>query len=66
MQSLGDSAVIINLRGWINSDDYWPAVRELNRAIKVELQKAGYSIPFPQCDVHIVSGATASAEKDRS
>ncbi|MCH7865033.1 MAG: mechanosensitive ion channel [Proteobacteria bacterium] len=66
VQSLGDSAVIINLRGWINSDDYWPAVRDLNRAIKVELQKAGYSIPFPQRDVHIVSGATASAEKDRS
>ncbi len=56
VQSLGDSAVILNLRGWINSGDYWATVRELNKAIKVELQKAGYSIPFPQRDLHIVSG----------
>ena len=56
VQSLGDSAVILNLRGWINSDDYWTAVRDLNKAIKVELQAAGYSIPFPQRDIHIVSG----------
>ncbi len=56
VQSLGDSAVIINLRGWIKSDDYWATVWDLNKAIKVELQKAGYSIPFPQRDIHIVSG----------
>ncbi len=56
VQSLGDSAVIINLRGWINSDDYWATVRDLNKAIKNELQAAGYSIPFPQRDIHIVSG----------
>ena len=53
---LGDNAVIINLRGWSKSADYWNAVWGLNRSIKVELQKAGYSIPFPQRDVHIVSG----------
>ena len=64
VQSLGDSAVIINLRGWIKSDDYWATVRDLNKAIKVELQKAGYSIPFPQRDIHIVSGEAASPEKD--
>ena len=64
VQSLGDSAVIINLQGWINSDDYWATVRDLNKAIKVELQKAGYSIPFPQRDIHIVSGEAASPEKD--
>jgi len=56
VQKLGDSAVIINLRGWIKSDDYSATVRDLNKAIKVELQKARYSIPFPQLDIHIVSG----------
>ncbi|MCH8238000.1 MAG: mechanosensitive ion channel [Proteobacteria bacterium] len=53
---LGDNAVIINLRGWTQSADFWNTVWGLNRSIKVELQKAGYSIPFPQRDVHIVSG----------
>ena len=65
VQSLGDSAVIINLQGWIKSGDYWATVRDLNKAIKVELQKAGYSIPFPQRDIHIVSGEAASSEKDQ-
>jgi len=56
VKSLGDSAVIINLRGWTKSDDYWDTVWGLNKAIKADLQKAGYSIPFPQRDLHIISG----------
>ncbi len=56
VEELGDNAVIINLRGWSKSDDYWNAVWALNRAMKVELQKAGYTIPFPQRDIHIISG----------
>ena len=38
------------------SADYWACVWDLNKAIKTDLQAAGYSIPFPQRDVHIVSG----------
>ncbi len=60
VQSLGDSAVIINLRAWTQSGDFGATVRDLNKAIKVELQAAGYSIPFPQRDVHIVSGEAVS------
>ena len=64
VQELGDSAVIINLRAWTQSGDFGATVRDINKAIKVELQAAGYSIPFPQRDVHIVSGEAASQEKD--
>ncbi len=56
VMELGDSAVIIKLRGWTRSGDYWATVWDLNKAIKNELQAAGYSIPFPQRDIHIVSG----------
>ncbi len=56
VKSLGDSAVIINLRGWTLSEDYWDTVWSLNKSIKADLQAAGYSIPFPQRDLHIVSG----------
>ncbi len=59
VEELGDNAVVINLRGWSKSDDYWNAVWALNRDMKVELQKAGYSIPFPQRDIHIVSGGAS-------
>ena len=56
VEELGDSAVNINLRAWTRAEDFWPAVWDLNKAIKVELEAAGYSIPFPQRDIHIVSG----------
>ena len=64
VQELGDSAVIIKLRAWTRSGDYWATVWDMNKAIKTELQAAGYSIPFPQHDVHIISGEAASQEKD--
>ena len=53
---LGDSSVIINLRAWTRAEDFWAAIWDLKKAIKVELEAAGYSIPFPQRDIHIVSG----------
>ena len=56
VEELGDSAVIINLRAWTRAEDFWAAVWDLKKAIKVELEAAGYSIPFPQRDIHIVSG----------
>ena len=64
VQELGDSAVIINLRAWTRSGDYGATVWDLNKEIITELQATGYSIPFPQRDVHIVSGEAASPEKD--
>ena len=56
VEELGDSAVIINLRAWTRAEDFWAAVWDLKKAIKVELEAAGYSIPFPQRDIHLVSG----------
>ena len=60
VHELGDSAVIIKLRGWTKAGDYWNTVWDLNKAIKIDLQAAGYSIPFPQRDIHIVSGGNSS------
>ena len=56
VEELGDSAVIINLRAWTRAEDFWAAVWDLKKAIKVEFEVSGYSIPFPQRDIHIVSG----------
>jgi len=56
VKELGDSAVMLNLRAWTKSGDYWDTVWDLNKAIKNSLDAAGYSIPFPQRDIHIVSG----------
>jgi len=56
VKELGDSAVVLNLRCWAGRDDYWAAVWDVTRNAKLALDKAGYTIPFPQRDIHIVSG----------
>lgn len=50
---LGDSSVNLNVRPWVNSGDYWPVRADLLEGIKVKLDEAGISIPYPQQDVHM-------------
>jgi small conductance mechanosensitive channel len=50
---LGDNSVNLNVRPWVNSGDYWPVRGDLLEGIKISLDEAGISIPYPQRDVHI-------------
>jgi len=50
---LGDSSVNLNVRPWVNSGDYWPTRADILESIKVKLDEAGISIPYPQQDVHM-------------
>lgn len=50
---LGDSSINLNVRPWVNSGDYWTVRPDLLEAIKVKLDEAGISIPYPQQDVHM-------------
>jgi len=50
---LADSSVNFVVRPWVASDDYWPTKFDLTEAIKLEFDKEGISIPFPQQDVHM-------------
>jgi len=50
---LADSSVNFAVRPWVNAGDYWPTRGELLEQLKVELEKAGCSIPYPQRDVHL-------------
>jgi small conductance mechanosensitive channel len=53
VDQLGDSAVVLRLRVWSTSGDYWDVRRALTKAGKGALEAAGLSIPFPQRDLHI-------------
>jgi small conductance mechanosensitive channel len=53
---LGDSSVNLAVRPWVPSAQYAPASHELNERVKKALDAAGINIPFPQRDLHIVSG----------
>lgn len=58
---LGDSAVNIGLRCWVNAGDYWNVLHDFNKSIKERFDAAGISIPFPQHDVHITERVGADS-----
>lgn len=61
VSSLADSAVILQVRAWAATSDYWDIYFEFNERFYNELPKAGIHFPFPQLDVHIDSSATPAS-----
>jgi small conductance mechanosensitive channel len=49
---LADSSVNIYVRPWVSSSNYWPVKFDLTEKIKLQFDKNGISIPYPQMDVH--------------
>ncbi|SMF04182.1 mechanosensitive ion channel family protein [Desulfovibrio gilichinskyi] len=50
---LGDSSINLLVRPWVRTADYWTVRWDLLEGIKITLDKAGISIPYPQTDVHL-------------
>ncbi|MBO6580204.1 MAG: mechanosensitive ion channel [Thalassospira sp.] len=62
--TLGESSVDLTARGWVATSEFWPTFFDLTRKSKTELEAAGFSIPFPQRDLHVIESAeTASTAK---
>jgi len=57
---LADSSVNFVVRVWTGTADYWGVKFEFTEAIKNRFDKEGIGIPFPQRDIHIVSGGVAA------
>jgi len=53
VSELADSSVNFVVRPWVKTSDYWPVYFDLLEAIKIELDKSGIEIPFPQLSVHV-------------
>ncbi len=53
LSELGDSSVNFTVRAWCNSSDYWGIYFDMQEKVKLEFDKNGISIPFPQRDVHV-------------
>ena len=53
VNELADSAVNFAVRPWATVEDYWAVYFGINEKIKLALDEAGITIPFPQVDVHI-------------
>lgn len=54
VKSLDDSAIVLTVRGWVRTPDYWSVFFKGNRLMKEAFDAAGIPIPFPQIDVHMV------------
>lgn len=51
--SLGDSAVVLVVRPWVRTADYWGFFFDFQKAIKQTFDDADISFPYPQMDVHL-------------
>ena len=60
---LGDNSVNFTVRAWVKSEDYWDAYFETIEEIKIALDEAGISIPYPQMDVHFDNNTEEKNEK---
>lgn len=54
LKDLGDSAVILTIRAWCKSADYWGLYFDINQRMYAELPDKGVHFPFPQLDVHLM------------
>ncbi|HER25474.1 MAG TPA: mechanosensitive ion channel [Rhodospirillales bacterium] len=52
---LADSSVNMTLMCWTASGDFWETKCDLLARAKLRLDEKGYSLPFPQRDVHLIS-----------
>lgn len=64
VDSLGDSAVLIGLRAWVKTEEYWATRWRLTEQIKLTFDAEGIEIPYNQLTVNVRSGQDlASAVK---
>jgi small conductance mechanosensitive channel len=57
---LADSSVNLVVRVWTSTGDYWNVKCDATETIKNRFDAEGIGIPFPQRDIHIVSGGIAA------
>lgn len=51
--ALAESAVMIGLRAWVKTEEYWAARWRILEQIKTEFDQAGIEIPYNQLTVHL-------------
>ncbi len=61
VMELGSSSVDIVAWFWVKSPDFLATKMETTERMKVELEAAGCSIPYPQRDVHLFQSESKSA-----
>ncbi len=53
VDSLADSSVVLGIRGWVDTADYWQTRWDILEQIKLSFDEAGIEIPYNKMDVHL-------------
>ncbi len=53
VDSLADSAVVLGVRAWVRTEEYWPVRWELLEQIKLTFDEEEIEIPYPQMSVYV-------------
>ncbi|MEJ8735620.1 MULTISPECIES: mechanosensitive ion channel family protein [Mediterraneibacter] len=53
VDSLGDSSVVLGMRAWVKTEEYWATRWRLLEEIKLTFDREGIEIPYPQISVHM-------------
>ena len=53
VSELADSSVNFAVKTWVKAEDYWGLYFDMQEKVKLEFDKQGISIPFPQQDVYL-------------
>lgn len=56
VSELGDDGVVLGMRGWVKTEDYWTARWRMLENIKYAYDDAGIEIPYHKMDVNIKKG----------
>ena len=56
IEEFADSSVNIGMRYWVPTKQYFQTLYQANLAVYNALEQAGITIPFPQRDIHMLSG----------
>lgn len=51
VDSLGESSVVLGIRGWVRTEDYWPVKWKINEEIKLAFDREGIEIPYNYLNV---------------
>ncbi len=53
VDELGESSIILGVRGWVATDDYWQTKWDITEKIKLIFDERGIEIPYRKLDVKI-------------
>ena len=62
---LADSCVLIGVRIWVATDDYWNAMWRMTEEIKYALDENGIEIPYPQMNVTVQEKQLSESHKNK-